>query len=40
MDRNDLKVLRTLSILEFVIALMLIGSGYHNTMLQMQLSDF
>ena len=40
MDQNDLKVLRTLSILEFVIALVLIGSGYHKTMLQMQLSDF
>ena len=30
MDQNDLKVLRMLSILEFVIAFVLIGSGQDN----------
>ena len=30
MDQNDLKVLRMLSILEFVIAIILIGSGQDN----------
>ena len=30
MDQNDLKVLRMLSILEFVIAIVLIGSGRNN----------
>ena len=29
MDQNDLKVLRMLSILELVIAFLLLGSGYH-----------